>query len=292
MAFKEDDLMKILRYIKNTLYFFLNGGFKNGGVTYVNVELLDDAALLKGKNVVITGGGSGIGLAIAKRCIESGANVLITGRNEENLKVCVEKLGEKASYYVQDIRKVHEKNYDKIFGKFHQVDCLVNNAGVCPTSSSFPECEYDLYNDIFDTNLRGLYFFTQAYVRQCMEKKVKGVIVNVASGSGLVGATSPYGLSKRAVVSFTEGIAKQCYKYGIRCNAVAPGVTLSNITSWSSMYEPEGNLYDKKMKTKRVLRAEEIAEVTVFLLSNRSVCVNGQTLACDNGSSLAANSVE
>lgn len=241
---------------------------------------------------LLRGGYSGIGLAIAKRCIESGANVLITGRNEENLKGCVERLGERASYYVHDIREVHEKSYDEILGRFDQVDCLVNNAGISPTSSLFPECEYDLYNDVFDTNLRGLYFLTQAYVRQCIEKKVKGVIVNVASNSGLVGVTSPYGLSKKAVVSFTEGIAKKCYKYGIRCNAVAPGVTLSNITGWSRKYSPEGNLYDINVRTKRVLRAEEIAEVTLFLLSNRSACVNGQTIVCDNGGTLAAGSIE
>ena len=123
--------------------------------------------------------------------------MLITGRNEGNLQECIKEQRERASYYVHDIREVHEKSYDKIFGKFHQVDCLVNNAGISPTSSLFPECEYDLYNDVFDTNLRGLYFLTQAYVRQCIEKKVKGVIVNVASNSGLVGMTSPYGLSKR-----------------------------------------------------------------------------------------------
>ena len=75
--------------------------------------------------------------------------MLITGRNEGNLQECIKELGEKASYYIHDIREVHEKSYDKIFGKFHQVDCLVNNAGISPTSSLFPECEYDLYNDVY-----------------------------------------------------------------------------------------------------------------------------------------------
>ena len=282
---------KIKGYMKNMYRYIHHGGFRRGGVTYVSVGMINDRELLGGRNVIVTGGSSGIGFAIAKRCIECGASVLITGRNEERLKKCTDVLGEKAAYYVCDVREVKEETYEKLLGRFRQVDCLVNNAGISPVSSAFPECKYDLYNDVLDTNLRGLYFLTQSYVRYCLKNDVRGTIVNVASNSGLVGLTSPYGLGKKAVVAFTEGIAKQYYGRGIRCNAVAPDVTLSNITGWSSKYDPEGNLYDGGVKHNRVFRAEEVAEVVLFLLSDRSVCVNGQTIACDNGGSLAENSV-
>lgn len=275
-------------YLKNFYKYMKNKGFKQGGVAYVNLTPINDKELLYGKKILVTGGSSGIGFAVAKRCIESGARVIITGRSKDRLKEAVNNLGNSADYYVSDIRNITE--YDE-FLKSNHFDCIVNNAGISPSGADYIECDENVYNEVMDINLKSVYFLCQSYINCCLSNGVNGNIVNIASNSGLVGLTSVYGLSKKAIVSLTEGIAKKYCKCGIRCNAVAPDVTISNITDWSSRFDPNGNLADQSVASGRVFRAEEVAEVVLFLLSDRSSCVNGQTIACDNAGSLAKNSV-
>lgn len=281
----------IKKYIKNIYNYMRQGGFRQGGVVYVNVDEIKDDRLLYGKHAVITGGSSGIGLAIAQRCIECGAEVFITGKNKEKLDIAVRELGDKAKAIVFDATDFRDLNYSSIFTVYDKVDILINNAGISPNGKQFPECSENLYDSVLDTNLKGMYFLSQAFVNYCIKNEIHGTILNVASNSGIVGLTSPYGLSKKGVVSLTEGIAKQYYRYGIRCNAVAPDVTISNITEWSNSFDPDGNLHDEAVKHKRAFRAEEIAEVALFLISSRSKCINGQVIACDNAGSLAENTV-
>lgn len=283
-------LSQFLGNMYRLMQYIIKKGYKTNGFSYMSLTQVHSGEILAGKRIIITGGSSGIGFAIARRCVEEGALVLITGRNEEKLQNAVEKLGGRCHYLVHDIRNLEIQNYSKMLELLGGVDCLVNNAGISP------QCEFLSVNEtewqnIMQTNLTGHYFITQFFADTWLKKNTSGNIVNVISNSGIVGLTSPYSVSKHGLVSITEGIAKQFYNQRIRCNGVAPDVTISEITDWSKKFDKHGNLNDPGVKHGRVFLAEEIAEVVLFLLSDASICINGQILACDNGISLSENSV-
>lgn len=283
--------MMITTYMKNIYRYWRRGGFRQDGVIYVRVEQVSSHELLQNKNILITGGGTGIGYAIAKRCVALGANVLITGRREETLKSACDTLGDHCKFLVHDIAELDRDGYKKIEECFDgEIDGIVNNAGISP-EAHFGNCDVAVYNKIMDTNLRGHFFLSEYFVNSWLKQKVSGNIVMIASNSGVVGLTEPYAISKKGIISLTEGIAKKYGNSGIRCNAVAPDVTISEITEWSSQFQPEGNLSCPGVKRGRVFRAEEIAEVAVFLLSDMAQCVNGQTICCDNAGSLPQNTI-
>lgn len=283
--------MKIISYMKNVYKYFKAGGFKQNGVIYMQLTQLSKNELLNKKNILITGGSSGIGFAIAKACINAGANVVITGRNKKKLENACNKLGNKAQGCVHDISDIKVKKYHEMIELAGgRIDAIVNNAGISP-EVHFGNCDQDGYDKIMDTNLKGHFFITEFFVNYWIQNKMEGNIVMVASNSGVVGLTDPYALSKKAIVSLTEGIAK---KYGcnkIRCNAVAPDVTISEITEWSKSFDPNGNLACDSVKRGRVFLPDEIAEVVLFLIGNESVCVNGQVIHCDNAGSLPVNTL-
>ena len=293
--------MGVRRDLKNLMLYLINKEYKkSSSITTISLTQISDVKLLEGKNIVITGGSSGIGYAIAKRSLQSGANVVITGRNEQKLKKAGEKLlaGIDSNKLfvgtaVHDISNCNSDNYKRIEDIFPEkkVDILVNNAGIAHEFSDYCRFTTDDYDNLMNINLRGQYFITQYFVEQWLKREARGNIVNIASNSGLVGGTTPYVLSKHGVVALTQGIAKDYYKNGIRCNAVAPDVTISNITSWSASFDKDGNISDNWVKRGRVFLPEEIAEVVLFLMSDRSICINGQVLACDNSGSLAENTV-
>lgn len=281
-------LRRIYRYCKNIVKFMKSGGFKTGGVTFLNFSPTIEQDAFKGKVVLVTGGSCGIGYATVKKLVKSGANVIITGRREDRLRVVSEELGTK--YFVHDIADIEVENYNRIWEIYGRVDILVNNAGISP-ECHFENCDRKVFDCIMETNFRGHYFLTEHFVKSCIQDKRKGTVVNVASNSGVVGLTEPYSISKHAIVALTEGIAKQYSQKGIRCNAVAPDVTISEITEWSRSFKPDGNLYCKEVKRNRVFCAEEIAEVICFLASDRAICVNGQVIHCDNAGSLSENTL-
>lgn len=283
--------MKIISYMKNVYKYFKAGGFKQNGVIYMQLTQLAKNELLNKKNILITGGSSGIGFAIAKACINAGANVVITGRNEKKLENACSKLGNKAQGYVHDISDIDVKKYNKMIELAGgRIDAIVNNAGISP-DVHFGNCDLDCYDKIMDTNLKGHFFITEFFVNYWIQNNMEGNIVMVASNSGVVGLTEPYALSKKAIVSLTEGIAKKYGCNNIRCNAVAPDVTISEITEWSKSFDPRGNLACDSVKQGRVFLPDEIAEVVLFLISSESVCVNGQVIHCDNAGSLPVNTL-
>lgn len=283
--------MQIVQYLKNIYRYFRNRGFKQDGVIYMQLTTLPKNELLKNKTILITGGSSGIGLSIAKVCVNAGAKIIITGRNEDKLKVACSILGNNTKYYIHDISVIDNNQYNEILNLADgKMDAIVNNAGISP-NAHFGDCSLKNYDNIMNTNLKGHFFLTEFFVNYWIKNNMSGNIVMVASNSGVVGLTEPYALSKRGIVSLTEGIAK---KYGcrkIRCNAVAPDVTISEITEWSKSFDPKGNLACRSVNKGRVFLPDEIAEVVLFLLSNRSICINGQTIHCDNAGSLPVNTL-
>lgn len=239
------------------------------------------------RRVVITGGSRGIGYSIAEKCIKEGASVLICGRDESSLKNAVAKLGEKACYLVFNVADVSEahafmrKCFEKLGGV---VDCLVNNAGISYHESSFTDVTPKGFDEQFNVNFKGAYFLTKEYVGLIEENKQSGgTILFISSERGSFNTDIPYGLSKASINSLTAALSYKLYgSKNIRVNAIAPGVTTSDMTGRKS----SDNMEYGASPIGRVLLPEEIAEVAVFLLSDYSRCISGEVIHCDAGAHL------
>lgn len=256
-------------------------------IVKVQTASVTSGAILSGKHILITGGTRGLGYAIAKRCLEEGAFVSITGRSQEGLQKAKEELGnpEKLFTIVHDVTDTtrDESVIAEAASKMKGLDTLVNNAGISIHGIDYLTCSEKQWDAQMDTNLKGVYFMTQAFLRFFLKKgTLGGNIIIMTSERGLYGDDVPYGLAKRALISYTEGLAVRLINKGIRVNAIAPGVTATDMTGYSA----EGNLYRRWARGKRVLLAEEIAETAVFLISDVSSSISGQVIACNEANHL------
>lgn len=249
---------------------------------FITFTTSKQAELLQGKNIFVTGGSSGIGYAIAKKLIDSGANVIIAGSNLEKLEKASEKL--KCKFIQWDVSnmklietKIKELN-KLVSGK---LDSFVNCAGIYK-DIRYNECTEEDWANILNINLKGAYFITNAIINNFFIKFNKGNIVFIASNRGIFGDDGPYGISKAGLINYGSGIAKKLLSKNIRVNIVNPGMTASNING----LKDTDNLYHEYVRGKRVIAAQEIAEVVCFLISDQSSCITGQILNCDNGESI------
>lgn len=237
-------------------------------------ELLDEKVFL------VTGGGSGLGKEIAKTLIGDGAKVVITGRSKDKLETVVKELGKNCLPMACDIQNVSKvkKLVGDVFNKFGRLDGVVNNAGVSLHEWDFLKVTEEGYNLQFDTNLRGSYFLTQEYIRKLLELKQSGNVLFISSERGTMCDDLPYGLTKRAIDSLVEALSFKYYKMGVRINAIAPGVTATDMTG----IKRDADLFSKN-NSGRVFVPEEVAEVAKFLLSDYSKCVSGQIIHTNGG---------
>ncbi len=168
---------------------------------------------------------------------------------------------------------------EKIFGK--RITCFVSNAGVYIDKEPLEVMEED-FDKTIAVNLKASVLLVQEYTKYCIKNNIKGTIVVTSSNRGLFGDVIPYGISKYALNNYVMGLGKELIKYGMRINAVAPGMTASEINDINAT----DNLYRSYVRGERVLRPEEIAEVICFLLSDNSKCINGAIIPCDEGDAL------
>jgi 3-oxoacyl-[acyl-carrier protein] reductase len=264
--------------------------FRNGGVCYASISTPVYGKILSGKNILITGGSSGIGLEIAKRSLSCGATVVITGRNEAKLKEAANSLHSvNCQYLVWDVsnltilgKKLEE--CDQLLSG--DIDILVNNAGIAPTKF-FGGVDEEEWHRIYDINLKGNYFLTQALVskwKNNIPTKEYKRIINISSQGGFVGATYPYRMTKWDIRGLTEGLGKLLIKDRIIVNGIAPGVVKTSMQEFS--LQQGDNLYTNQNLIERVILPEEIAEVALFLMSGASNAIVGQTIVCDGGYTL------
>lgn len=263
--------------------------YRDGGVAAVNIAYSTLDNILEGKNILITGGSSGIGLSIAKKCASCGAHVLITGRNAEKLEIAVEDIGkDKCSSIVWDVSSIINvedkiKECEKLLGG--EISVLVNNAGIAPSKfwGKVDELEWE---SIYSTNLKGLFFLTQAIVGhwQCNPVEHYRKIINISSQGGFVGATYPYRMVKWDIRGLTEGLGKLLIPDKIIVNGIAPGVVKTSMQKFS--LKQGDNLYTNQNLLKRVILPEEVAELALFLISDVSNSIVGQTIICDGGYTL------
>ncbi len=249
---------------------------------YCTIEKSVPNKSMRGKTVVITGGGTGIGKAVAQKMIETGATVIIVGRREERLKeTAIELGGKKCRYFVYDVTRADGS--PRIFEEMEalvsrKITGLVNNAGIYIDKGT-AGFSVDDFDAVISTNLRAPIFLTVGFLQYCKANDINGNIIMTASNRGLFGDYGPYGISKKGLIHYTQGLAREYIGTGIRINAVAPGMTASEING----IDVSGDMYTASAKGKRVLLPEEIAEVVWFLLSDYSKCIHGAVIPCDEG---------
>lgn len=239
---------------------------------------------LKGKRIIITGGGRGLGASMAEKFVKEGAEVLIAGRTEKTVKDTANRLG--CKYLTLDVSKVDTftdfiKHADELLGG---ANCLVNNAGISLHENTFFDVTPDTFDRQIDTNFKGTFFLTQEFIRQIKTNSSRANVLFVSSEAGDTMDFRPYGFTKAAVNSMVQGLAFLFRKDGIRINAVAPGITASDMTGISS----DRNLGSGNYATGRYYLPEEVAETACFLLSDASGCVSGQIITCNNAQTVNA----
>lgn len=251
-----------------------------------NVKELFD---LSGRAAIVTGGSRGIGKEMAEALGEAGANLMLCARRQEWLDETVAEFaarGFKVAGMVCDVAKPDEVQavVEETVSKFGSVDILVNNAGI--SWGSMPEeMELEKWQKVLDVNLTGCFLFAQAAGRE-MLKKNSGSIINIASIAGLTSsANGPfyagYVASKAGLIGLTRELAASWGRRGIRVNAIAPGFFHSRLA------DAVIDIYEHSVQENNVIprvgNEGELKGIAVFLASDASSYITGQTIAVDGG---------
>lgn len=258
--------------------------------TKVEVAQINYGGILAGKHVVITGGGRGLGFYMAKKCIAEGAEVVISGRKQATLDKAAQELGSKCHTIVYDVTDVEhcaeflKQAKDALGGN---IDHLICNAGVSLHENHFTNVTIEGFDKQFNTNFRGGYFLSKAFLEMKLaEKEPYGQLLLITSETGNQSYDIPYGMTKAAMNSLTRALSRRVYQSGIRVNAIAPGVTLSDMTK-EYADASDGNM-TRECASGRIFLPEEVAEVACFLLSDASKCVSGEIIHCNAGNHIKA----
>lgn len=243
------------------------------------------------KVVLITGASSGIGAATALHFAKKGAKLSICGRNQDNLNKVAEECRKEGADPLTVIADITSKNdcdelVKKTIDRFGSLDVLVNNAGILETGS-IENTSLEQYDNIFDTNVKAVYYLTMIAVPYLVQSK--GNIVNVSSVAGTRSFPGilAYCMSKAALDQFTKCITLELAPKGIRVNSVNPGVIITDIHRRAGIDEKSYQEYLEKCKTThalgRVGSPNEVAECISFLASDSASFVTGCLLPVDGG---------
>lgn len=253
---------------------------------FVSISQIQHGEILKNKKILITGGSSGIGFSIAKKCLSEGAIVTITGRNESKLIKAKEKLNGDIYYIVHDNKDINKNSelLEKAETNMGGLDVLINNAGISLHEGNILNVTKKGFENTFDTNLKSSYFLTQEFIKKVNKKNSNAHILFISSETGEQCYDIPYGLTKASINSLVGALSRRLYKEGIRVNAIAPGVTESEMTKEYADTK-DGNMY-RNCASDRIFKPEEIAEVACFILSDASKCISGEVIHCNAGNHL------
>lgn len=261
-------------------------GWKHGGALQVNVAQINHGQILQDKNILVTGGTSGIGFEIARKSLSEGANVLITGRCPDRLKEAALELShpnlKTMTWDVSDIKSSSSKLAQAHEILEGQITILVNNAGLISTTP-FHDVSEEIWDSIYETNSKGLFFMSQLFSKDWIQKNMRGKIINISSSGGFLSAENPYRMTKWDVVGLTRGLGGSLYKHGIIVNGIAPGMTS---TKMLGSEESDNKFIERYTPSQRVALPEEVAELAIFIMSDAANYIVGHTIICDGGYSL------
>lgn len=237
---------------------------------------------LKGKNVVVTGGCSGIGKSIALTFLQQGAEVHVI-----DLHKPAEPLPDKINFHQADITDL--EMVEQIAMRLTTIDILVNNAGI-PQIGNLEKTSPADFQRIFDVNVKGAYHCMYAFIPNMVKQK-SGVILNMASVAASVGIPDRFGYSmtKGAIKSMTQSVAKDYINQGIRCNCISPGrVHTPFVDGFIAKNYPDNQaeMFEKLSKTQplgRMAKPDEIANLALYLCSDEATFITGCDYPIDGG---------
>jgi 3-oxoacyl-[acyl-carrier protein] reductase len=285
------DMITILSHVLLHYRYYYIYYFRIFCYTYLTV-----IRLLDGRIAVITGSTRGNGRAMANIFSEHGANVIVTGRDENEAQSIAEQiareyqtntLGLKLDVSLAD--KVNEM-VTKVHKKYGQIDILVNNAGY-PIKDQLWDASFEQIQDqdlenVVDVDTIGTYRCCRAVLPIMVEKR-RGVIINISSTPAISGYVkgAPYTVAKAANLGITKHIAAEFGKYGIRCNAIAPG-TIATQRNWDRLTTQQRVDIVRSIPLGRAGKPEEIATIALVLASDYASFVSGQTIVVDGGETI------
>jgi len=253
----------------------------------------------EGKVVIVTGGGIGIGRAVALAFAREGADVVVAARTESALQEVtseIKTMGRKSLALVTDLAQPEqvEAMVDKTLKEFGRIDVLVNNSGIEGPMMFVTDMDLEGWNHTLAVNLTGAMLCAQHVLKKSMIAQQSGAIINISSVSGRRGPAtrSPYSSSKFGMVGLTQSLSQEVGRYGIRVNCVAPGLVegdrIERVLKHAS--QSSGRPYEEIVRTMnaraalgRMVTPEEVAALTLFLASEQSSGITGQTINCDAG---------
>ncbi len=245
--------------------------------------------LLKKKTVIISGAARGIGRAIAIELASEGANIsfnfLKSSEEARTLEKEIKNFGVDVKSYQVDIKdynavKSWVDNTKELFGG---IDIVINNAGIIK-DKALALMEPDDWREVINTNLEGTFNLTRAAIVTFIKQK-SGVIINIASVSGILGLPrqTNYSASKAGIIGFTKSLAREVASYNIRVNAIAPGFIETDMLK--DLKEEYKSQIIKQIPLSRLGKPEEVAKVVKFLVSDDASYITGQTIIIDGGMS-------
>ena len=240
---------------------------------------------LEGKSAIITGGGSGIGLACAQLFFNEGAQVSIIGRREERLDAVKKNIGNELLTVVGDLKDNNDLDelVYKTIDTFGKIDIVVNNGGVF-IGSPIHETEDENWDNIMETNIRSVFQLTKRVLPYMTDRKA-GTFVHISSIAGLVAlpGVAAYNASKAALIQFSRSIAMEYGYLGIRSNAVCPGLVKTEMTEELMKNQELMDEWSKDYPIGRFGLPEDIASACLYLASDESSFVTGVALPVDGG---------
>ncbi len=243
--------------------------------------------MLKGKNILVTGGSRGIGRAICLKAASEGANIAVVYAGNDaaanETAAAVREFGVRTETYKLDVSDFDavKETVAAIAKDFGSIDGLVNNAGVTADTLLLRMTEAD-YDKVLGVNLKGTFNMIK-HVAPLMLKARKGRIVNMSSVVGLSGNAGQinYSASKAGVVGITKSVAKELASRSVTCNAIAPGFIGTDMTAKLTEAQQQGIL--SSVPLGRMGNAEEVAALAVFLLSDAAAYITGEVIKIDGG---------
>ena len=242
-----------------------------------------------GKIAIVTGGGSGLGYAIAEKFIQAGIETIIAGRNKEKLNTAKEKLGKQCHAIACDVSNLSSIPgfVNDIIKQFGQIDILVNNAGI-NMKKEFIEVTDEDFQKVITTNLTGVFVMSREVVKHMLERKT-GCIINISSMAAQYGLPKviAYSASKTAIDGMTRAMAVELSPKGIRVNAIAPGFIYSDMTAKALDSDPERKAKVFSRTPMGIMgQPSDIGDAALFLASDGAKYITGVVLPVDGGNSI------